>query len=201
MWDIKGALTWPGVDHGAGTNGASNSHGDNNSSNINNDDSSEDGTGIAIIANTNTTIATATTMPAYVESAWSAQEEEGEEEDRTDCRSTADSTQIEAPSAAPLGFIAPHDDTSTLSLQHEGSSPAQGGNENVERAGSSGGVGGSNSDDFSTADGPGSKTANSMASNKGYSTLWPSEPSESIGDEVYGDRYINNYFCAITKVS
>lgn len=200
MWDIKGALTWPGVDHGAGTDGASNSHCDDNNSNesaIHNDNNNgEDGTGIAIMTNSNTTLATAIT-PSYIESAWSAEDEE--EEDRTDCRSTAYSTQqIEAPSAAPLGCaVGPHDDdTSTLSPQQKRSSPAPGRKENVERAGSSVAVGGSNnSDDFSAGDGPGSRTAKSTASNKGYSTLWPSEPSKSIGDEEYGDRYRTLCIC------
>lgn len=186
VWDVKGALSWPGVDHGVETDDASNNHGDNSSGNTNSDTNNDNSehTGIAIIDYTNTT-ATATT-PSYFERPWDA--EEGEGEDHIDCHSLSDSTHTQEHSAAPLSTIGPHfDDSSTLS-PHEESSFAPGGTKKAKREGSLVSVGGSTSDDFSFA-GAGSKTTNISPQNKGYSTLWPSEPSESIGDEEYGDRY------------
>lgn len=147
VWDVKGALTWPGVENGGEMGDASNNLSDNNGSdNANND--SED-TGFGVIPDTNT-IATATTADANNETPlWYEEEEEGGDINPPDYHSTAvDSAQSQASSAPPLNASGhSNDDASTVSPQ--------------------------------------------QASNKGYSTLWPSEPSESIGDESYGDRYVS----------
>lgn len=161
VWDVKGALTWRGDEERSVKDPST-------SASNNDDDTGNRSVGF--------TIATATANGDDANSNYggsSSRDTRTEEADSTDSpsghRTPTTQQQLQVSSSAPFGDPHREDAASVSSQEEDGPSTAIVGEDSDEDHGSS-------------------NIANSSAMKRGDSMLWPSEPSESVKGEDYGDR-------------